>query len=81
MSGGKEVGPVRNLDEDPLDDAELADLAEGCNPRYMVTIAMCDTEELIGHMARQLLKRDEELADVIAERDQARQELRDEIGR
>lgn len=80
MSGLEVVRPARSLEEQPLDDAELTDLAEGCNPRYVHTLAGLDHEEIITHMARRLLDAEEELADVIAERDQARQELRDEIG-
>lgn len=54
MSGGKQVGPVRDLVRVPLDDKEVARLAAGENPRYIVTIDTCDAEELIGHLARRL---------------------------
>lgn len=50
----KQVGPVRNLSKDPLDDAELEALAAGAPPRYLVTMAMCDTEEIVMHMAARL---------------------------
>lgn len=78
MSGLEVVRPARSLEEQPLDDAEIALLADGYPP---VTISgMPDHEEVVIHLARRLLDAEEELADVIAERDQARQELRDEIG-
>ncbi|ATI16452.1 hypothetical protein [Klebsiella phage vB_KpnS_IME279] len=73
--------PVRHLDEEPLEDAELMDLAGGANPRHLVTMAMCDTEEIVIHLSKRLLDALEELADLTAERDQLRQELRDEVGR
>lgn len=73
--------PVRRLDEEPLEDAELMDLAGGANPRHLVTMAMCDTEEIVIHLSKRLLDALEEIDDLTAERDQLRQELRDEVGR
>lgn len=73
--------PVRRLDEEPLEDEELMDLAGGANPRHLVTMAMCDTEEIVIHLSKRLLDALEEIDDLTAERDQLRQELRDEVGR
>ncbi|PZQ94811.1 MAG: hypothetical protein DI533_21430 [Cereibacter sphaeroides] len=73
--------PVRRLDEEPLEDEELMDLAGGANPRHLVTMAMCDTEEIVIHLSKRLLDALEEVDDLTAERDQLRQELRDEVGR
>lgn len=70
--------PARHLDEQELDDAELTMLSEGYPPS---SLGGLDCEEVITHMARRLLDALEELADLTAERDQLRQELRDEVGR
>lgn len=73
--------PVRRLDEDPLEDEELMDLAGGANPRHLVTMAMCDTEEIVIHLSKRLLDALEELDDKAARISQLEQELADEVRR
>ncbi len=70
--------PVRDLDEQELDDAELTMLAEGYPPS---SLGGLDCEEVITHMARRLLDALEELDDVSAELSMTKAELDDEVGR
>ncbi len=70
--------PVRHLDEQELDDAELTMLSEGYPPS---SLGGLDHEEVVRHLARRLLDKMEDFDDVCAQVSQLEQELADEVRR
>lgn len=70
--------PVRDLDEQDLDETELEALADGYPPS---SLGGLDHEEVVRHLARRLLDTLEELDDVSANLSLTKAELADEVGR
>lgn len=70
--------PVRDLEEQELDETELEALADGYPPS---SLGGLDHEEVVIHLARRLLDTLEELDDVSANLSMTKAELADEVGR